>query len=165
MSPSYIPPFECMFPRVYTPPSIYFSVCISLPCVCPGVPRVCPFASMSQPILQHPDALYSIYRCSACGLPVSQRYSRQAAKGPAQRHPSAANGAGASSPRRQEARPIYATGEMERVGGKTGKTATAKKSAAPNPNRMRKKEKKRSNRAPHPRSAGNVFDHVMHTPT
>lgn len=56
--------------------------------------------------VQHLDALYSIYPCYVCGLPVSWRRSRHAAKGPA---PAGIlvllNGVGPSSPQRQEAPP------------------------------------------------------------
>ena len=84
--------------------------------------------------VQHPDALYLIYRCYLCGC----RYPGAAADRPP-RVPLS------KRPERRNARklsPIYATGTMERVGGKNKKTAIARKSAAKTESRQDEEKRK-----------------------
>ena len=95
--------------------------------------------------------------CTLCRLLVSWRYSRQTAKEP--RPAGIPMMLGQAGPQHRNARKLssmYVNGNMERVGGKKRKTATAKQSAAgPNPRWMRKKEKrKRRADGPDKRSPG-----------
>lgn len=97
----------------------------------------------SRPSVQHPDALYSIYRCYKCGYRYPGAGADRPPRAPSSKHPGVAKRSLiAATP---GSSPLFMRlGLWSGWAGKTRETETAEKSGAKrNPNRMRKRERER----------------------